>query len=64
MLRYNDLVLETDEDSIMGLGDLTVNPGSLHLYQRHYEDASEWMIDNFYSPEAKKSVERLSLIHI
>lgn len=27
----------------VALGELTVNPGSLHLYERHYEEAEKWL---------------------
>lgn len=38
-------LLLVEQGVIVGLGDLCVNVGSLHLYERHYETASDWVLD-------------------
>lgn len=38
-LLLNELL---SEDQVVELGDLTVNPGSLHLYETHYDKVEEW----------------------
>jgi thymidylate synthase len=43
----------------VGLGQLTVNCGSLHLYERHYEAAEEWIGAEEIDPKIKKVVDRI-----
>lgn len=40
----------------VGLGDLTVNAGSLHLYERHYEDIDRWAKSDEINTEIGKRV--------
>lgn len=44
------LLINERGDYKVGLGFLQVNPGSLHLYETHYEKVDKWLTDEEISP--------------
>lgn len=53
-------LLLRDRGVDVDLGELNVNAGSLHLYEKHYEDAIEWYIKKEENDEIKVEVDSLA----
>jgi thymidylate synthase len=46
----------------VGLGDLTVNAGSFHVYEKHYEEVEKWQDSEARDPRVGKLVEQLDQV--
>lgn len=45
------------------LGNLQVNVGSLHLYERHYDDVDRWLLDDKEDETINKQVSEINNVH-
>lgn len=55
-------MLLQERNVFVGLGNLHVNPGSLHLYEQHYKDAEKWIVTSREDNDLTAKVSTLQFV--
>lgn len=62
MVAYSVLLLLRDRGVLCELGDLTVNAGSLHVYETHYDKIGDWGVATQTDEVLEKAVQSLKKV--